>query len=71
IESIKTAPFISTFSGHRTNNVGLIQRFTFLKASQLVYSTKANVEKQENEEKDESKVSETEIYGVEIDNQLE
>ncbi|RIB02810.1 hypothetical protein C2G38_2226807 [Gigaspora rosea] len=48
-----------------TNNVGPIQRFTFLKANQLVYSTKAN-----EVEKDESKVSNTDIYGVEID-QLE
>ncbi|CAG8527541.1 15934_t:CDS:2, partial [Racocetra fulgida] len=72
IKSIKTAPFINPFSGNKTNNVGPIQRFTFLKASLLVYSTKANEEKKENvEEKDESKVSETEIYGVEIDNQLE
>ncbi|KAF0520502.1 nyn domain-containing protein [Gigaspora margarita] len=32
IKSIKTTPFISTFSGHKTNNVGPIQQFTFLKA---------------------------------------
>ncbi|CAG8545361.1 14055_t:CDS:2, partial [Dentiscutata erythropus] len=67
IKPIKTAPFIST-SGHKTINVGPIQQFTFLKAHQLAYSTKANEEKQENV-KDESKVSE--IYGAEIDNQLE
>ncbi|CAG8673112.1 16977_t:CDS:2, partial [Dentiscutata erythropus] len=63
IKSIKAAPFISTFSGHKINNVGSIQRITFLKERQLVYSTKANGEKQE---KNESKVSKTEIY----DNQL-
>ncbi|CAG8789629.1 11152_t:CDS:2, partial [Gigaspora rosea] len=54
---------------HKTNNVGPTQRFTFLKARQLIYSTKANEEMQENVEK-ESKVSETDIYGVKID-QLE
>ncbi|RIB03074.1 hypothetical protein C2G38_819159 [Gigaspora rosea] len=55
-KSIKTAPFISTFY-----NVVPAQRFTLLKASQLVYSTKAIGEKRENvKEKEESKVSKTE-----------